>query len=378
MVRKKRSAPETADLFAPRTSVPDPEPAPDPDPPADPEPFGETRPKKQDGSLFFDEPYRELEYNGGIHLTGSILWCDADRRRDLTFISHSHVDEIGKNRRILTTDKTYKIITRGTGKIDALTSPYKRSFTLGPLELQMHPAGHVLGSAQLLVVRDGRRIIYTSDVNVRQTATSERATPVPCDVLAIPATYGVPMFRFPPREEVLAAIKRFVGDCLEDRATPVLIANPMGTAQELMHVLGKADHRMRVHRSIYDLAKIYRELGVSIVNARRFQGTPARDEVVIFPPILRKHASIRKLKKYRTAIVTGRAMDESWVYRHRVDAAFPLSDTVDHDELVSFIRETGASEIYLSGGYVEELSAELRQAGCKVYSLVPPQQLTLF
>jgi putative mRNA 3-end processing factor len=257
-------------------------------------------------------------------------------------------------------------------------SPYKRSFTLGPLELQMHPAGHVLGSAQLLIVRDGRRIVYTSDVNVRHTATVERASPVHCDVLAIPATYGIPIFKFPPREEVLTRIKKFVDDCLEERATPVLIANPIGTAQELMHWLGKANHRMRVHRSIYDVGKIYKELGVTIVNTRRFQGTPARDEVVIFPPILRNHASIRKLKKYKTAIVTGRAMDEEWVYRHRVDAAFPLSDTADHDELVSFIKETGAAEVYLFGGYVEELSAELRIAGLKVYSVVPPQQLTLF
>lgn len=378
MARRKRKVPETPDLFAPR---PPPEPEvdsadldPPPELPEPPDPGLEPRRE----SLFFDEPYREFEYNGGIHLTGSILWCDADRRRDLTFISHSHVDNIGKNRRILATDKTVKILTRGTGKIDALTSPYRRSFTLGPLELEMHPAGHVLGSAQLLIIRDGRRIVYTSDVNTRHTATAERAAPVPCDVLAIPATYGLPMFSFPPREEVFQQIKKFVDDCLEDRATPVLIANPIGTGQELMHLLGKASYRLRVHRSIYDVAKIYRELGVAISNCRRFQGTPARDEVVIFPPILRKHASIRKLKKYRTALVTGRAKDESYVFRHRVDAAFPLSDTCDHDELVSFIRGTGASEIYLSEGYVEELAAELRDLGLKVYQIVPPQQLSLF
>src|SRR5262245_38723969 len=224
------------DLFAPRPVFEDVDSG-DPDPEIEPQVEPAPQKKRQD-SLFFDEPQREFEYNGGIHLSGAILWCDADRRHDQTFISHAHVDEIGKNRRILATDKTVKILTRGTGKIDALMSPYKRSFTLGPLELEMHPAGHVLGSAQLLIVRDGRRIVYTSDVSVRQTATAERATPVPCDVLAIPATYGLPLFKFPPREEVLAAVEKFVDDCLNDRATPVLIANPIGTAQELMHMLG--------------------------------------------------------------------------------------------------------------------------------------------
>ena len=330
-------------------------------------------------SLFFDQPRREFEYNGGVHLSGSILWCDAPRRRDLTFLSHSHADHVGKNRRILATDKTVKILSRGTGKIDALTSPYHRSFTLGPLELEMHPAGHILGSAQLLIQRDGRRIVYTSDVNVRTTATAERAAAVECDVLAIPATYGLPMFRFPPRDQVIEGIKKFIEDTINQKATPVLIANPIGTGQELMHVLGHGGFRLRVHRSIYDVAKVYKDLGVDVMtNCRRFSGQPARDEVVLYPPILKKHASIRKLKRFRTAIVTGRAIDEAYVYRQKVDAAFPLSDCCDHSELVQFIRNTGAEDVYLVDGYVEELGQELRNAGHRVFGLVPPRQLALF
>ncbi|MEM7676723.1 MAG: hypothetical protein AAF449_12040, partial [Myxococcota bacterium] len=104
-----------------------------------------------DRTMYYDEPFRAFEYNGGIHVTDSVLWCDTDRRNDLVFISHSHADYVGKNRRILATDKTVRMLTRGTGKIDALTSPYRRQFTLGPLALQMFPSGHVLGAAQLLI-----------------------------------------------------------------------------------------------------------------------------------------------------------------------------------------------------------------------------------
>src|SRR5262249_45375907 len=161
-------------------------------------------------------------------------------------------------------------------------------------------------------------------------------------------------------EEVYEQIRSFVERCFEDRATPVLIANQIGTAQELMKILGDAGHRLRVHRSIYEVAKIYRDLGVSLPGSRRFAGTPARDEVVIFPPVLRKHASIRKLRKSQTAMVSGHAVDPGYAFRHRVDRAFCLSDTVDHDELIQFIFETGASEIYLSDGRVEELAEELR------------------
>lgn len=323
------------------------------------------------------EPVRELEYAGGIHLTDSILWCDCDRRRDLVFLSHAHADFAGKNRRILATDKTVKILTRASGKVDALTSPYKRRFTLGPLSLEMHPAGHVLGSAQLLIERGDRRIVYTSDVCTRPTATVEKAKPVPCDVLAIPATYGLPIYRFPPREEVLEQIKKFIERCFEDHATPVLFAEQIGTSQELMRLLGEEGLKLRVHGSIYDIAKIYRELGVSLPGSRRFGGTPSRDEVVIFPPILRKHAAIRKLKKYRTAIISGRAVEPGFAFQQRVDEAFALADAADHDELLAFIKETGAQEIYLSDGYVDELATELRALGLRVFPVVPPVQLKL-
>jgi putative mRNA 3-end processing factor len=379
VARRKSTVPGVGDLFEPEargSDLPSGRPA-----PAEPGP-GAVRappPPARRDSLYFDEPFREFEYSGGVHLADSILWCDADRRKDLCFLSHAHVDLMGKNRRLLVTDKTAKILTRGTGKIEALTSPYRRPFTLGPLELEMHPSGHVLGAAQLLIQRDGRRVVYTSDVNPRKTATAEQGTPVPCDVLAIPATYGAPMYRFPPREEVLHALTAFVERSLEDKATPVLFANPIGTAQELMSVLGKAGYRLRVHRAIYDVAKVYRELGLTLPNSRRFQGTPAKDEVVIFPPILRRHASVRKLRKPRTAVVSGRAVDPAWVHSQKVDAAFPLSDTADFKELLGFIEATGAREIYLVDGHIEPLSAHLRERlGVRVYSLVRPKQLALF
>ena len=331
-----------------------------------------------DRTLYYDEPFRTFEYNGGVHLTDSVLWCDTDRKNDLVFISHSHADYIGKNRRILATDKTVRVLTRGKGKIDALTSPYRRQFTLGPLALEMYPSGHVLGAAQLLIVRDGRRLVYTSDVNARDSLTAETGEPVQCDALVIPATYGRPQYRFPPRELVIDGIRGFVDDCLNDRITPVLIANQIGLAQELMQLLGTNNYRLRVHRSIYDVAKIYRELGISLPNARSFQGVPAKDEVVIFPPILRNHSSIRKLKRHKTAMVDGRALDEAYVFGSKVDKAFALADAAGHDELLAFVRATGASEVFLSDGFVDEFAQDLRNVGVRAYPLVKPEQLSLF
>jgi putative mRNA 3-end processing factor len=329
-------------------------------------------------SMLFDEPHRDFEYIGGIHLTNSILWCDSDRRRDLSFVSHAHTHFVGKNRRILATDKTVKILTRKSGKLDALTSPYKRSFTLGPLRLELHPAGHVLGSSQLVIDRDDRRLVFASDVCPRRSATVERARPIPCDSLVICPSYGHPMYRFPERDEVFEQMTKFIDDSLNDSATPVLFANTIGTSQELMRRLGDAGYKLRVHASIYDVAKVYRSLGVSMHGSRRFSGKPGRDDVVLFPPILKKHVAIRKLKKSNTAIISGRAIEPGYALQQRVSAAFAYSDTADYYELIDFIHETGAREVYLYGDrFIEDFGANLRRQGHKVIPLVQPKQLNL-
>jgi hypothetical protein len=186
------------------------------------------------------------------------------------------------------------------------------------------------------------------------------------------------MYRFPERDEVFANLCKFIDDSLNDSATPVLFANTIGTSQELMRRLGDAGYKLRVHASIYDVAKVYRSLGVSMHGSRRFSGKPGKEDVVLFPPILKKHVAIRKLKKSRTAIISGRAIEPGYALQQRVSEAFPYSDAADYFELMDFIKDTGAQEIYLYGDrFVEDFGAGLRKQGRKVIPLVQPKQLSL-
>jgi Cft2 family RNA processing exonuclease len=235
----------------------------------------------------------------------------------------------------------------------------------------------MLGAAQLLVQRDGRRILYTNDFHVAKQSTCERAKPMACDVIALPATYGHPHYVFPEREEVLEELVAFVDRAFEEKHTPVLIAPPLGVAQEVMYFLGKRGVRLRAHRSIHEVAKVYTELGVNLLSVKRLGAKPARDEVVIVPPILRHSTQVRKIERHRTALVSGRALEPDHVFHMRVDAAFPLAEAADHDQLISFVRETGAAEVYLTSGFVDPLAEALREGGRKVFPLVRPEQLPL-
>lgn len=376
MVRKRSTDPVTADLF-----VAEPGPAPEMDAPWGPlepvEPLYLNRPKTLVTSAA-DIPNRDFEWASGVHLVGSVLWCDAQHRADLSFLSHAHIELPGKNQRVLATAETIRLLSRGVGRADALQSPYYQSFQLGTLTLELRPAGHVLGSAQLLVVKDGKKLVYCSDINPRSQLTGPAAEPISCDVLALPATYGRPNFRFPPREEVFAELRAFVQDTLDAKATPVLVVNPLGTAQELLAYFARGGFKVRAAKQIVEVAKIYQELGVAQGKVRRFSGVAGKDEVVLVPPILREHPSVRGLKKFATGLISGRVLEPGWVARHRVERGFVLSDSADAHDLFDFVKATGAGEVYLSGGHVDEFGERLRGEGIRVHGLMKPRQLSLF
>lgn len=329
------------------------------------------------GDLFFGGPLHDFEHIGGVHLAGSVLWFDASRKNGLNFLSSAGAGEIGKNRRFLCTEATARLASRGRGKLDVLTAPYGSPLTVGELRMTLHPAGHLLGSAQLEVERNGRRVIYAGDVSTRPSATTLRAEARPCSALALPATYGAPGFSFPPREEVLEGIQSFIESCLADKKVPVLLAPPMGIAQELLVSLGRLDVKLKVHKSIADVAKMYAELGLTLPPYKRLTKAVSRGEVLIMPPILRTSVD-GLIADARVALVGPRSVDAAHVHQLRVMEAFPLSNVADRAELSAFILETGAEDVFLTGGAVSEFAYGLRDAGIRVHELLPREQLELF
>ena len=330
-----------------------------------------------EGTQALDYP-KVFEWLDGVHVADSIVWCDANRKDGLNFLASALSAESRRDRRILTSEETLKLAGRGKGKIEALTPNWGQQLTIGELKLTLYPSGHVLGGAQLLIERGDKRLVYAHDVCSRSSETHVSGRPIKCDVLAIPATFGSRLHRFPNREEVLTDIRLFVQRCLDDKATPVLVANHIGVAQNLIAHLGHLGFKLKVHRSIYSVAKVYEELGVKLPPFKRFAQAVVRGEVLIIPPILRQHQSVMRLKNIRTALVSPKAIDPAYVYQMRVSAAFPLSNVADSKELLAFIKETEARNIFLTAGYVDEFAEKLQSIGLIAHRLMAPEQLTLF
>jgi putative mRNA 3-end processing factor len=317
---------------------------------------------------------------GGLHLSGTALWLDAHRKAPLAFVSHAHADHIARHERVIATRATLRLMSHRLGELpSALPVPFNRPFDLGPLTLELLPAGHILGSAQLRIIRsDGRRVVYSGDLNLAGSATAEPAQVAECDTLVLESTFGHPRYRFPPKEEVFTAIERFVQRTLEQRATPILLGYSLGKGQEAIRALTAAGHPVVAHASVCAVAEVYRSLGVEVGPVRRFDGTWLPGEVGVFPPHLWRFGRILRPWPRRTAVLTGWAVDPGAARRYGTDEAFPLSDHADSEGLVRYARATGASEVLTHHGFAEELARMLRHAGIEARPLGTVRQLELF
>ncbi len=316
----------------------------------------------------------------GLHLTGTALWLDAHRKSELSFVSHAHSDHIAKHDRVIATSATLRLMAHRLGKLHApLPAPYNRPFELGPLVLELLPAGHILGSAQLRVTReDGVRVVYSGDVNFVPSLTAEPAQVAECDVLVLESTFGHPRYVFPPKAKVLEEVEAWARAKLAQGVTPVLLGYPLGKSQEAIRYLTERGLPICAHRQIYEIVEIYQELGIPLSNVRRYAGRIHDGEVGFFPPHVSRGSGISKLARKETAVLTGWAVEGPLAARrYGADCAFPLSDHADFPALIDYAKRTGAAEVVTHHGFAEVLAKALRAEGIEARAVGKPHQLSL-
>lgn len=293
-----------------------------------------------------------VEYREGLYLPDLDLWLDADGPREHSVISHGHSDHIAQHRSIVATPETARIFRHRCGEARVETLRYGERRDYGRYALTFYPAGHCLGSAQVLVEADGERLIYTGDIKLRPNVAAETAVIVPCDTLVMESTFGDPVYKFPADVVTFERLYAAVDRALSDDRVPVVLAYALGKGQEALEILLRRDYRVTLHGSLWNMAEIYRELGVEFSGRyEKYDREHLRGRVLIAPPGCRKQPMITNIERRYTIMLTGWAMSRSAPYMYRnVDLILPLSDHADFDELVRLARESGAERIITMHG----------------------------
>lgn len=292
-----------------------------------------------------------IYWNKGLFLRSQRLALDVTRRQPCGFISHAHADHIGPHELALCTPATARLYRHRCGDQRAVRElPYSVPFDMAGSRLTTYPAGHILGSAMLLVDDGTERLLYTGDFKLGPSATAEPAVLPRADTLVLECTYGDPKYRLPPRDEVIQQFLSHVRNCLRSGRTPIVHAYVLGKAQEITKILTNHGIRVQQHPMIHDISQIYQALGCDLGDVVRYRGAVESNCVIIAPPRRQKAAPIEGADRPFRIALSGWAMQSSCRYRMGVDVALPLSDHADHADLWQAVSQVQPQKVLCTHG----------------------------
>ncbi len=312
-------------------------------------------------------------------MPGRGLWLDPWDSRPFAFVSHAHSDHIGNHAETIVSAPTSKLMrARLAGDRVEHVMEFGVPGEVHGLRVTLLPAGHIFGSAQFYMEDAGESLLYTGDFKLRPGLSAERAQWRQADTLIMETTFGLPKYRFPPTGEVMAEMVRFCAECLEERETPVLLGYSLGKAQEILCALTRAGMTPMLHGSVYRMTEIYRELQPGFpCEYEKYDAREIAGKVLICPPSANRTTMLTRIKHRRTAVLTGWAAEPGAKFRYGCDAAFPLSDHADYEDLVKYVELVKPKRVLTLHGFASEFAADLRHRGVEAWALTSANQLEL-
>src|SRR5438270_9101027 len=320
----------------------------------------------------------EVRYDHGVYLPADDLWLDPWEAKRFAFVSHAHSDHIAPHEKIVLSERTARLLqARMPGTRTEYVLPFGEQRRVHDVDLTLLPAGHIFGSAQLFLATENETLLYTGDFKLRPGKSAEAAEWRQADTLIMETTFGLPRYQFPPTEQVIAQIVAFCRDAIEDGAVPVLLGYSLGKAQEILCSLDGAGLTPMLHGSVYQMTRIYEQFGQSFCKYVRYNKNDVAGKVLICPPSASHSPMIEIIPRKRVAMISGWAVDPNAIYRYQVDAAFPLSDHADYNDLVRYVDLVRPKRVLTLHGFAAEFARDLRERGMEAWALSEENQLEL-
>jgi len=311
----------------------------------------------------------------GLYVAPGDFYIDPVRPVATAVITHGHSDHARPgHRRMLATAETLAICeSRFAGDpVAAQALRYGETLSIGDVTLRLAPAGHILGSAQVVLEHRGQRVVVSGDYKRRADPTCPPFEPVPCDVFITEATFALPVFRHPPDtdevEKLLASLRR------QPERVHLVGVYALGKCQRLIALLRRAGHDRPIflHGALVALCALYESLGVALGRLVAVADVP-RDrltgEIVLCPPSALADRWSRRMGEPVTAMASGWMRVKQRAKQRGVELPLILSDHADWDELLQTLDDVGAPDVWVTHGREEALVHVAQQKGMRARAL---------
>lgn len=316
-----------------------------------------------------------------LRRTGQGLYCEAGDFHvdpwaavDCAVVTHAHGDHVAWGcREYFTALPGRRLLEARTdgGRVHGV--PYGEVLLRRGVKVSLHPAGHILGSAQVRVEHAGEVWVVSGDYKTEPDPTCAPFEPLRCHTFVTESTFGLPIYRWSPEHEVRDAVNAWWRANAESGRPSLLFGYALGKAQRLLAGLDAAIGPILSHGAVERMAALYRAEGVPLhpTRAARLADRPVdvTRAVVLAPPSARATAWARRFGDAATGYASGWMRVRGARRRRGVDRGFVLSDHADWPGLLAAIDATGAQCVWVTHGYTAPLVRWLGEHGLEARSV---------
>ena len=311
----------------------------------------------------------------GLYCRAGGFYIDPWGAVERAVITHAHGDhaQAGCGRYLAAAPGHGLLRLRVGAGADIQSVAYGERVVHGGVTVSLHPAGHILGSAQVRLEREGEVWVVSGDYKLAPDPTCAAFEPVRCDTFISESTFGLPIYRWAPPSEVFADITAWWQSNVDAGKASLLLCYALGKAQRVLAGVESAIGPIYLHGAVERVTAAYRAAGVRMAATQRVdlshRGGDWTRALIVAPPSAMNSAWARRFRPSSSGFASGWMRIRGARRRRAVDRGFVLSDHADWPGLLAAISATGASRVLVTHGRADTLVRYLREQGLDAQAL---------
>jgi putative mRNA 3-end processing factor len=304
----------------------------------------------------------------GLYCEVGDFYVDPWGAVDRAVVTHGHGDHLAWGCRAYLTAEPGVAVLRERLDPSARVrgAAYGETVNVGGVRVSLHPAGHILGSAQVRIEHAGEVWVVSGDYKTEPDPTCAPYEPVRCHTFVTESTFGLPVYRLPPPHALSDDIHAWWRANQAAGRASLLFGYALGKAQRLIAGLDPGIGPILTHGSVERMNAVYRRAGVALPPTTPAAASDRADwkrAIVLAPPSADGSTWARRFGPQSTAFASGWMALRGMRRRRAVDRGFTVSDHVDWPSLLEAIAATGAARVWATHGYTGVLVRWLRERG---------------